>query len=362
MATGQHVGPRSAAQRSVVPIETATNGAIIRTDPPLTGLAVDAGHAAALVARLTAYSELTGLAGPLKSLARTTAQACGVHRCSIFMTSDGFLIPVMSQLASGERQEHLWRTFMTLGPYRVEEIPAFARAIAERRPVVLPEPGLELAVPGQWKTFGAASGALIPLLGECGVVGMMVLDSHAPEITREQVRRTRGPSRSIASVIDGALTVIEMRDQLRDAETIVSLSRTMRATQEVQDVVRRITELYARAARVAMDAERARVDNLLHDTVRQTLFTIALRIERSLRGRQPTSVLRDYLREIKHDVGLIMTQINQLIVVAPALAAASESSTWAESPQLTDGSGPPCQPPRGQRPQALATTSEESSC
>ncbi|HEV8614524.1 MAG TPA: GAF domain-containing protein [Methylomirabilota bacterium] len=314
------------------------------------------------MARLTAYSELTGLTGPLKSLARTTAQTCGVHRCSIFMSSDGFLVPVMSQLASGERHEQLWRAFMTLGPYRIEEIPSFVRAIEERRPVVLPEPGHECAVPGQWKTFGAASAALIPLLGECGIVGMMVLDSRAPGISRDQVRRSRDAARSIACVIDGALTVIEMRDQLRDAETVVSLGRSMGATREVQDVVRRITELYARAARVALDTERARVDNLLHDTVRQTLFSIALRIERSLRGRQTTSVLRAYLGEIKRDVGVIMTQVNQLVTFGPMLAAVSESSSWSERRELTDGSASPCPPPTGERPEALAASPEESGC
>jgi hypothetical protein len=190
---------------------------------------------------------------------------------------------------------------------------------------------------------------------------MMVLDSRAPEITREQVRRARGPARSIASVIDGALSVIEMRDQLRDAETILSLGRTMRATQEMQDVVRRITDLYARAARVAMDAERARVDNLLHDTIRQTLFSIALRLERALRGRQGTSVLRMYLREIKHDVGLMMTQINQVVSFGPMMATIAEPSCLQRA-GLTDGSAPDSGAARGDRPEALAAASEDSAC
>jgi hypothetical protein len=307
-------------------------------------------------ARLAAYSELTGLTAPLKSLARTTAQACGVHRCSIFVSSDGLLVPLMSQLASGERQEHLWRTFMSLGPYRIAEIPAFVRAIEERRPVVLPDAREECAIPGQWKTFGAASGALMPLVGEAGVVGMMVLDSRAPEITRAQVRRARDPARCVASVIDGALSVIEMRDQLRDAETIVSLGRTIGPT---QDVVRRITDLYARAARAAMDAERARVDDLLHDTVHQTLFSVGLRIERALRRRHGTTVLRTYLREIKHDIGLIMTQINQVISFGPMMATVSEPSC-PQRAGLTDGSAPDTSQPHGHRPEALSAAPEDA--
>jgi nitrate/nitrite-specific signal transduction histidine kinase len=73
--------------------------------------------------------------------------------------------------------------------------------------------------------------------------------------------------------------------------------------------------LYDRAAQMAIEAERIRVDNVLHDTLRQTLFSIGLRIERGLRPRQPTSALRAIVREIKEEIRLAMTQVNGLIPV-----------------------------------------------
>jgi GAF domain-containing protein len=70
---------------------------------------------------------------------------------------------------------------------------------------------------------------------------------------------------------------------------------------------------FARATRTAIDAERVRVDNLLHDTLRRTLFAVALRIERCLTPRQPSAALRSIVRQIKADVGLMMTQVNGVI-------------------------------------------------
>ena len=71
--------------------------------------------------------------------------------------------------------------------------------------------------------------------------------------------------------------------------------------------------LYARAAQEAIDAERVRVYNLLHDTLRRTLFSIGLRIEQCLHQPLRGPALRASLRRIKRDVSLMMTQINDVI-------------------------------------------------
>jgi nitrate/nitrite-specific signal transduction histidine kinase len=72
---------------------------------------------------------------------------------------------------------------------------------------------------------------------------------------------------------------------------------------------------YARAAQAAIDEERVRVDNVLHDTLRRTLFSVAFRIERCLRDRQPSSTLRAIVREIKEEVRLMMTQVDDVVPV-----------------------------------------------
>jgi GAF domain-containing protein len=373
----------------------------------------------------------------LRALARTTAHACGFARCSVLVCSDGLLVPLVSQLASGKRHEGL-------GPYELHEVPAFARAITERRPVLVRDAHRD-GLPHEWTAvFGPAARLVVPLLCDAGLVGVMVLDSGTLLISRDRVRRARGLAPYLAAAIRSALSVTEMDNRLRTAETLLSVGRTIGSTLELQEVVRRITrevakavsadsagvylmtesegvlrpfaayhmpekllaairiqpvvvddprwltprasddvpndpafqhpifrqfpaqslvltplkdgagvigmlvcvwwsarrrlsrnelrlvegiaehaataivnaQRYARAAaQVAIDEERTRVDNVLHDTVRRTLFSVALRIERCLRDGQPSSTLRAMVREIKQEVGLMMTQVNDVIPV-----------------------------------------------
>lgn len=373
----------------------------------------------------------------LRALARTTAHACGFERCSVLVCSEGLLVPLVSQLASGKRHDGP-------GPYGLQEVPAFARAITERRPIVVRD-AHDDGLPYEWTvTFGPAVRLVVPLLCDAGLVGVMVLDSGTPMIGRDRVRRARGLAPYLGAAIRSALSVTEIDGRLRAAETLLSVGRTIGSTLELQEVVRRITreaakavsadsagvylmaetdgvlrpfaayhmpekllaaigiqpvvvddarwlvarvsddvpndpafrhpifrqfpaqslvltplkrsaeavigmlvcawwsarrrlsrnelrlvegiadhaatailnaQRYARAAQAAIDEERMRVDNVLHDTLRRTLFSVALRIERCLRDRQPSSTLRAMVREIKQEVSLMMTQVNDVIPV-----------------------------------------------
>jgi GAF domain-containing protein len=372
----------------------------------------------------------------LRGLARTTAQACGFDRCSVLVSTDGLLMPLVSQLASGKRHDGL-------GPYELHEVPAFSRAVAERRPVLVRHAHQD-GLPYEWTTtFGPAVRLVVPLLCDAGLVGVMVLDSTAPLISRDRVRRARGLAPYLAAAIRSAVSDTEMDARLRAAETLLSVGRTIGSTLELQEVVRLITreaakavsadsagvylmtegdgvlrpfagyhmpetilaairiqpvvvddprwlvprasddvpndpafqhpiflqfpaqslvltpltdaggvigmlvcawwyarrrlsrnerrlvegiadhattaivnaQRYARAAQAAIDEERTRVDNVLHDTLRRTLFSLALRIERCLRDGEPSSTLRAMVREIKQEVGLMMAQVNDVIPV-----------------------------------------------
>jgi GAF domain-containing protein len=370
----------------------------------------------------------------LRALARTTAHACGFTRCSVLVCNDGLLVPLVSQLASGKRHNGL-------GPYELHEVPAFARAITERRPIIVRDAHGD-GLPYEWTVaFGPAARLVVPLVCDIGLVGVMVLDSARPVIGRDRVRRARGLAPYLGAAIRSALSVTEMDGRLRAAETLLSVGRTIGSTLELQEVVRRITreaaravsadsagvylmtasdgvlrpfaayhmperilaairsqpvivddprwltarasddvpndpafqhpifhqfpaqslvltplrdadgvigvlvcawwsarrrlsrnelrlvegiaehaataivnaQRYARAAQAGIDEERTRVDNVLHDTLRRTLFSVALRIERCLRDRHPSSTLRAMVREIKQEVGLMMTQVNDVI-------------------------------------------------
>ena len=384
----------------------------------------------------------------LRGLTRTTAEACGVDRCSIFLLRDGRLVPVMSQFASGKARDDLWPLFMALGSYAVDEIAAFADAIRRRRPIVVSYAPEHDRLPREWQKFGGASVLVVPLFGERRAIGVMVLDSSAAGINQDQIRRARVLGRSVASAIDRPVSAMQMRNQLRAAETLLSIGRTIGSTLELQEVVRRITRetakalgadsagiflmtkpnelepfaayhmpkeildsikthpvqvanvhelrtqwsddvpndpafqepifrhfpaqsllltplraqdevvgmlacawwrvrhrpplgerqlvegiaaqaaaaivnarLYAEAAQAAIAAERIRVDNLLHDTFRQTLFSIGLRIERCLRTEQRLSTVRSIIRDIKRDVSVMMDQVNLVVALDSATPA-----------------------------------------
>jgi signal transduction histidine kinase len=269
-------------------------------------------------ARPAGWAHGTGVAKaivPLRSLARTTAQACGVDRCSLFAWCEGFLLPVMSQFASGERRESLWRAFLGLGPYRLDDVPAFTRALAERRPILVRDTADERGLPPQWSTtFEAGSAIVVPLLRGDVVIGVALLDNGTANISRDQARRMRALGPYLASVIDSTLSLSELRRSAAPPEAALGNGHTAASTPELQETVRRITRLYARAAGVAIYAERVRMDNLLHDTLRQTLFSLGFRIEAALRRRpQRVSELRSFIREFKQDVALMMMQINQVV-------------------------------------------------
>ena len=77
--------------------------------------------------------------------------------------------------------------------------------------------------------------------------------------------------------------------------------------------------LYATAEAAAVNRERMRFDAVLHDTLSQTLFSMALRIDWCLRAARRPRQLRGKLRDIKCDTALMMTQIRQLLSPAPAV-------------------------------------------
>jgi GAF domain-containing protein len=71
--------------------------------------------------------------------------------------------------------------------------------------------------------------------------------------------------------------------------------------------------LYAKAAQAAVDQERVRVDRILHDTLRQTVFSMAMKIEMALMGSNKASALRAALRGLKQDAAVMMTQMREVV-------------------------------------------------
>lgn len=71
--------------------------------------------------------------------------------------------------------------------------------------------------------------------------------------------------------------------------------------------------LHAQAAEAVRVRERVRIANELHDTLGQLAFSVGLKLDWCLHRTADTSSVRPKLEEIRHDTGLMMAQIRQLI-------------------------------------------------
>jgi GAF domain-containing protein len=391
------------------------------------------------------------LAAMLRGLARITAEACAVDRCSIFVPTGDVLVPAMSQLATGASRADLWQAFTALETKLGPEGPAIVmEVLAARRPRVVVDVPTGPRVPDEWKRFGIRSMLLVPLVRDDAVVGLMVLDTTAPSIGHAQRRRAGQLAHSITLAVDSPASTRGMRSRLRAAETILTVGRTIGSTLELQEVVRRITReaahavradsagiylmtetrdrmlpyaayhmpkeildtirkrpiilkhfedlqthwsadvpndpafqapifrqfpakslilaplrakegvigvlacawwtrrhrvtreeislmeslagpaavaienarLYATAAQAAVAQERVRVDKILHDTLRHTVFSMAMRIDMALNGSTKASALQMALRAIKRDASVMMAQMREVLPPGEAGRAA----------------------------------------
>jgi GAF domain-containing protein len=190
------------------------------------------------------------LAAMLRGLARVTAEACGVDRCSIFVPKGDILVPAMSQLATGAHQADLWQAFEALetkvGP---DGPPIVMEVLSARRSRLVVGVPTDPRVPDDWKRFGIRTMLFVPLVRDDAVVGLVVLDTTAPSIGQAQRRRAGQLAHSITLAIDSPASTREMRSRLRASETILSVGRTIGSTLELQEVVRRITREAAHAVR-----------------------------------------------------------------------------------------------------------------
>ncbi len=111
------------------------------------------------------------LAATLRGLARLTAEACAVDRCSIFVPRGDVLVPAMSQLATGAARADLWQAFTALETKVGPEGPAILlEVLAARRPRVVLNVPTVARVPDEWKRFGVRSMLLVPLVRDDAVV------------------------------------------------------------------------------------------------------------------------------------------------------------------------------------------------
>lgn len=195
------------------------------------------------------------------------------------------LVPAISELATGRSDPTLWQAFTNLEVKIDRDAPAVVTEIlTNRRPRLVTDLSREPGIPEPWKQFGAATILIVPLLRESAVVGLLVLDTAAGLIAAGARRRAGQLARGISVVLDEAGVPGERRSRIAHE-----------------------------AARAALEQERIRVDRILHDGARQTLFSMAMKIELALLSDSgKTSALRA-LRGLKQDTSTLMTQMREVV-------------------------------------------------
>jgi two-component system phosphate regulon sensor histidine kinase PhoR len=174
----------------------------------------------------TEMSSTLDLTRVLKLIARRTAEACQVHRCSILLLDDDgqTALPLMSQYASGEADPELWERFRTQTyAERMKEFPSLMTVIRNRKPLVLDGEALH-ALPDSWvQPSGIHSLVVVPLVSRDRVIGAMVLDEveAGKRFTDEQIALAMTIGGQAAATIENARLHEQTTQEKSRAEAIL---------------------------------------------------------------------------------------------------------------------------------------------
>lgn len=187
----------------------------------------------------TAVGSTLELKRVLQLIATRTAQACGVHRCSIFILEENRLLPLMSQYASGETDRISWETFRRRTYVQtLDEVPILSQVLESRLPLVLNHSAVA-ALPENWvKPFGIQSLLIVPLVTRDRVIGFMALDQVEPLLfTRNQINLATTIGSQAAAALENARLyqqTLEDNRQLKEmdrqkSEILANVSHELRS-------------------------------------------------------------------------------------------------------------------------------------
>ncbi len=191
----------------------------------------------------------------LKRVAIRIAQVCQVDRCSIERWDGDRVTALMSQFADGRSRPELWKAFSTRPPYVPRQVPAHARAIETRRPVVIHDTTGTDLLPQDWiDVFGLKSYMVVPLVRGDQVIGVVNLDYC------EEPRRFADWQVDLAMTIAGQLALslentrlyTEVQERLSETRTLLAVAETLSQPGAPEDVMRRVARELGRATSAEM--------------------------------------------------------------------------------------------------------------
>jgi GAF domain-containing protein len=186
----------------------------------------------------------------LKQVAIKIAQVCGVDRCTIELWQDGRTVPVMSQFADGHAEPDLWRKFVAQLPRDPAKIPAHARAIATRAPVVISDAADTTLIPREWvETYGLRSSMFVPLLRQDAVMGIMHLDYNRRRgaFSPRQINLAMAIAAQFAFALDNTRLYAEVQERLRETTTLLAVGQVLSQAGPLEEIMRRVAREVGRA-------------------------------------------------------------------------------------------------------------------
>jgi diguanylate cyclase (GGDEF)-like protein len=209
-------------------------------------------RAGATAAALLEIGQVTGssleLRALLKDVARRTAQACGAHRCSIFLIEQRlehgetreYLQPVMSQFADGRSDPLLWRHFRDTMAAPLASVPLFEDAVAGRMPLVLKNVSTTGRMPAHWlEPFGIQQLLVVPLLSRGRATGLLALDNpdQKQPFGVEQVVLALGIAGQVSNAISNARLYSEANQRAAELAVLARVGEALNQAQEMAEVL-----------------------------------------------------------------------------------------------------------------------------
>src|SRR5439155_1721696 len=186
----------------------------------------------------------------LRRVAIKIARVCRVDRCSVAQWEGGEVTPLMAQYADGRKTPDQWAAFQGMASRLLHEIPATARALDTRRPVVVNDARESDLVPREWvETFALGSYLVVPLIRRDQVTGIMTLDYCERPTPFEpwQVDLAMTIAGQLALALANARLYAEAQERLRETTTLMSVAQILSRPEPVTERMRQVAHEVGRA-------------------------------------------------------------------------------------------------------------------
>jgi GAF domain-containing protein/CheY-like chemotaxis protein/anti-sigma regulatory factor (Ser/Thr protein kinase) len=186
----------------------------------------------------------------LRTVAIKIAQVCGVDRCTIARSLEGALVPVTSQFADGREEPGLWRRFVRSRVDDPTRLPAHARVIETRTPLIIADTAHTDLIPREWtEAFGARACLLVPIVRQDRPIGIVQLDycDRPRPFEPSQVNLAMAVAGQLALAMDNARLYAEAQERLREATTLLAVGQALSQPGPSVEGMRRVAREVGRA-------------------------------------------------------------------------------------------------------------------